>query len=79
MFKPCSRAPPPRFLAVDMKVTPEVLVDIAGKIPADVKDALWAAIKSGDFKRMEVKKKTENRVTLAWLGLGLGLVELLWL
>lgn len=35
------------------KVTPEVLVDIAGKIPAAVKDALWAAIKSGDFKRME--------------------------
>lgn len=36
------------------KVTPEVLVDIAGKIPGEVKDNLWAAIKSGNPQKMAV-------------------------
>lgn len=35
-----------------VEVTPEVLVDIAGKIPQEVKDNLWAAIKSGSFQNM---------------------------
>ncbi|CAM9580990.1 unnamed protein product [Ectocarpus sp. 12 AP-2014] len=34
------------------EVTPEVLVDIAGKIPAEVKDALWSAIKSGSYNKI---------------------------
>ncbi|CAN0215300.1 unnamed protein product, partial [Ascophyllum nodosum] len=34
------------------EVTPEVLVDIAGKIPQAVKDNLWKAIKSGKPQKM---------------------------
>lgn len=41
-------------------VTPEVLVDIAGKIPREVKDNLWAAIKSGEFKRVEVRVSSSS-------------------
>lgn len=32
-----------------------MLVDIAGKIPQDVKDNLWSAIKSGSFDHMAVR------------------------
>lgn len=38
------------------KVTPEVLVDIAGKIPEEVKENLWVAIKSGNPQKMVVSK-----------------------
>ena len=38
------------------QVTPEVLVDIAGKIPQGVKDNLWAAIKSGSYHKMAVSQ-----------------------
>lgn len=40
-----------------LQVTPEVLVDIAGKIPAEVKEALWSAIKSGSYNKMVVSEK----------------------
>ena len=36
-------------------MTPEVLVDIAGKIPQAVKDNLWKAIKSGKPQKMAVR------------------------
>lgn len=36
------------------QVTPEVLVDIAGKIPQKVKDNLWSAIKSGSYHKTAV-------------------------
>lgn len=44
------------FLKHPSQVTPEVLVDIAGKIPQEVKDNLWAAIKSGSFQNMAVSR-----------------------
>lgn len=43
--------PPP-----SLQVTPEVLVDIAGKIPAEVKEALWSAIKSGSYNKIVVSE-----------------------
>lgn len=36
------------------QVTPDILTDVAGKIPRDVIDAVWAAIKSGSFQKVEV-------------------------